>query len=532
MSAERLPSSSGSAPRTVAVIDIGSSAVRMEIAELQSDGSIRSLEALQHPVHLGKDTFTTGKLSAETIEECVLVLKGYRRVLRDYGIDREDQIRAVATSSVREATNREMLLNRIMVVAHLQVEVLEEAEVNRLTYVAVRESLEKLGSLDEHETLIVEVGAGSTEVLLVQKGHVTLSRAYRLGALRMREMLEVSRTPASRVGSMLTKQIQRTIDQIQRTIPPEPVQRMIAIGGDVRFAVNELMEPDDEQRLISVPIKQFAQFAKGLVSCSVDEAVRRYRIPYQEAETAGPALLAYARLAESFQVRELLMSRITLRDGLLQEMALRGAGAARFQEQVVYSALRLGHKYGFEEKHAQHVTELAVKLFQALQDEHELEPRHELILRVAGLLHEIGGYVASQSHHKHSQYLIMNSDLFGLSRRDTQLAALVARYHRRATPKSTHPEYMSLPTQDKLVVSKLAALLRVADALDQNHMQQVRRLKIGYEPGRLVLHVRGVEDLTLERLAIRQKGNLFSEIFGMQIELRRDTAQRGARNAG
>ncbi len=513
--------------RAVAVIDVGSSAIRMEIAEIDQEGHVRSLEALQHPVNLGKDTFTSGRIETDTIGECVEILKGYRRVLLEYGIDHEEQIRAVATSSVREASNRDTFLNRIYIASHINVEAIDEAEVNRLTYIAVRDSLEKLGVLDEKDTLVVEVGSGSMEVLLVQDGHVTLSRTYRLGSLRMRETLETHKTPVNRIGSILSQHIQRTIDQIQRTIPAEPVQRMIAIGGDARFAVEELADGNEEERLIPVRVPQFAKFAKKVVTRSTDELVRQYRLTFQEAETAGPALLTYARLAESFGVEQLLISRITLRDGLLLEMATRGMWTEHFKEQVMHSSKMLGRKYGYEEKHALHVAELSALLFGELQAEHELEPRYELLLRVAALLHEIGMYVGNQSHHKHSLYLIMHSDLFGLSRRDTMLVALIARYHRRALPKPSHPEYASLPQEKRLIVSKLAAILRVADALDQNHMQQIGDVAFLRERGRLVILVRGVQDLTLERLAVRQKGELFEDIYGMNVELRRDAGGRG-----
>lgn len=519
--------------RPVAVIDVGSSSIRMEVAEIGPDGAVRSLEALQHPVGLGKDVFNSGRVEPETIEACVRVLRGFRRVLQDYGITRDDQIRAVATSSIREASNRETILNRIFIGAHIQVEAIDEAEVNRLTYIAVRDSLEKLGALEECDTVVVEVGGGSTELLLVQDGRVTLSRAYRLGSLRMRETLEAAKTPRTRITSVFNRHIRRTIDQIHRQIPPEPVQRLIAIGGDVRFAVDRLAGSNDPaQRVVTIPVERFAKFARQIMAQSVEELVRAYRITFQEAETIGPALMAYARLAESFSVRELFISRITLRDGLLLEMATRGAWTVHFQQQVTHSAMMLGRKYAYEEPHAVQVAELCGRLFEALQDTHELEPRYELLLRVAALLHEIGSYVGNQSHHKHSLYLIMHSDLFGLSRKDTLLVALVARYHRRAMPKPTHPEYMSLPQSERIIVSKLAALLRVADALDQNHMQQIRELRFLREQGRLVIVVHGVADLTLERLALRQKSVMFEEIFGMKVELRRDAPRKGGGDGG
>ncbi len=514
--------------RTVAVIDIGASAMRLEVAEINADGMVRSLEALQRPVNLGKDTFAGGCIARDTIEECAAIGRGFQHVLRDYGIDEEDAIRAVATSSVREAVNRESFLNRMYVAAGLEVEPIDEAEVNRLTYIAVRANLEKQQSrLSACDTLIVEVGGGSTEVLLVQEGHVTLSRTYRLGALRMREMLETHQTAPRRMAGILMRYIQRTTDQIKRVIPPEPVQRLIILGGDARFAAEMLAPEQQEARLVPVAAPRLSRFAKQVAGTRVEELVAKHHLPFQEAETAGPALLAYAHLSQAFAVDEILISRITLRDGMLLEMANRGMWTAHFREQVLYSARQLGRKYAYEEAHALHVADLCGRLFKELQPEHELDPHYEGLLRVAALLHEIGLYIGNQGHHKHSQYLIENSDLFGLTRKDTRRVALIARYHRRAIPKPTHPGYAELNRADRLGITKLAAILRVADALDQNHMQQIKDITFSRHRGQLIVHVAGVEDLTLERLAMQQKGLLFADTYGMEIELRRATARGG-----
>ncbi len=519
--------------RPVAVIDIGASAMRLEIAEVDEQRQVRSLEALQRPVNLGKDTFAAGGIEPATIEACAEIGRGFRRVLRDYGIDTADRLRAVATTSVREASNRETFLNRMYVAAGIEVEPIEEAEVNRLTYIAVRANLEKQpGGLAACDTLIVEVGGGNTELLLVQEGHVTLSRTYRLGALRMREMLEAQQTAPKRLMDILTRHIRRVTEQIKSVIPPEPVQRLIVLGGDARFAADVLAPERQAERLVPVTANQLARFARQVAGERVEELVHSYHLPFQDAETAGPALLAYAHLARAFAVNEVLISRITLRDGLLLEMANRGRWTDHFREQVMYSARQLGRKYAYDEPHALHVAELCGRLFAEMAPEHELPPRYESLLWVAALLHDIGGYVGTQSHHKHSRYLIANSDLFGLSRKDTEFVALIARYHRRAVPKPAHLDYMALSRADRLIIVKLAALLRVADALDQNHMQQVRDFHFSRERNMLVWHIAGVEDLTLERVAVQNKGRLFIDTYGIAIDLRRASPRRSGGEHG
>jgi exopolyphosphatase/guanosine-5'-triphosphate,3'-diphosphate pyrophosphatase len=513
--------------RPVAVIDIGASAIRMRIAEIGPRGEIRNLDSLQQALRLGKDTFSTGRIQASTIEDCIKVLLGFRRVMAEYGVTRDDQIRAVATSAVREAENRYAFVDRIYMSTQINVEVIEGTEENRLTYIAVQDVLKQDGSLKDANAIIVDVGGGSTELVLTQKGSVTFANSYRLGSLRMRETLETFRAPAERVRMILDQHINRMVDQVHRNVPVDKVHYMVAISGDAQFAASLLSPKWADVRISSVNVKTFSALTEQLVPTTVDELVRKYRIPYQEAETVGPALLAYSHLARAFHVKQILVPKSSLREGLLKEMAAGGTWTEAFSEQAVQSALALGKKYAFDEKHSRQVTELSIRLFHELQPEHRLEKRFELLLKIAALLHEIGMFIGDRSHHKHSMYIIMNSDLFGLTRKDIALIALVARYHRRATPRPYHEEYTTLDRDSRIAVAKMAAILRVADALDRDHMQQKRALTFSREPGQFVISINDAVDLTLERLALKEKGNLFEEIFGMKAVVRNAESTKG-----
>jgi exopolyphosphatase/guanosine-5'-triphosphate,3'-diphosphate pyrophosphatase len=511
----------------VAVIDIGASAIRMRIAEVGSSGAIRNLESLQHAVRLGKDTFSTGHIQPATIEECIKVLLGFRSVMAEYGVTRDDQIRAVATSAVREANNRYAFVDRLYMATQINVEVIEGAEENRLTYIAVQDVLRQEASLRNTDAIIVDVGGGSTELVLTQKGSVTFANSYRLGSLRMRESLETFRAPPDRVRTILDQHIHRLVDQLYRNVPVDRVKYMVAISGDAQFAAALLSREWADARISTVAVKTFSSLAEELVLLPVDELVRKYRIPYQEAETVGPTLLAYLHLARAFHVKQILVPKSSLREGLLKEWALGGSWTEEFSEQAIQSALALGEKYTFDEKHSQHVAELSLRLFRELQPEHRLEKRFELLLKIAALLHEIGMFIGDRSHHKHSMYVIMNSELFGLTKRDITLIALVARYHRRSTPRPYHEEYTSLDRDSRIAVSKMAAILRVADALDRDHMQQAGDMTFAREPGQFVINIQNGADLTLARLALREKGNLFEEVFGMKAIVRSGESTKG-----
>jgi len=244
----------------------------------------------------------------------------------------------------------------------------------------------------------------------------------------------------------------------------------------------------------------------------------------------SPALLIYLKLAQSLGLKEVFVGQRSLRDGVLAEMAIRGAWTQQYRQQIVNSAIGLGKKYHFDQRHAEHVAALADELFAALQNEHRLEPRYGLILTVAALLHEVGLYVSNRSHHKHSMYLIRNSDLFGLGTADLLLTALVARYHRRAHPKPNHEGYATLSREDRMSVAKMAAILRVADSLDGGRVQRRRRLNIKLDPGRMSILMDKAGDLTLEQHGIQEKGGLFEEVYGMKVVLK--SGKGGAADGG
>jgi len=521
-SAARGHQDAAEAVKTVAVIDIGTTSIRMAIAEIKTDGSVRTLDKLAQAVHLGRDTFTSGSIGKKTIEECVRILKSYRQILAEYRITQSDQIRVVATSAVREATNRLAFIDRIFSATGFQVEPIDEAEANRITYLSIQPILNAEPELTRSPAVITEVGGGNTEVLVVQGIDVLFAQTYRLGSIRLREMLEVYRTPRYKLRHIMLSQIQRTVEEVVQNVPAESTAELIALGGDVRFAASQLLPSWTPETLGRIPLDAFADFTDRMLSLSEDELVQKNHLTYPDAETLGPSLLAYLELARALKVEQILVTNVNLRDGLLHEFALDGQWTEDFNKQIIRSALVLGRKFGFDEDHAAHVAELSRAIFRQMQDEHELGPRYELILYVAALLHEIGLFIGTASYHKHSMYLIRHSELFGLSKNDLLLVSLVARYHRRASPKSNHEGYAMLDREHRIAVCKLAAILRIADALDHSHSGRVGDVKCRREKSRLVITARNVDDLSLEQLALQQKGPLFEEIFGLQVLLRTD----------
>jgi exopolyphosphatase/guanosine-5'-triphosphate,3'-diphosphate pyrophosphatase len=430
-------------------------------------------------------------------------------------------VRAVATSAVRESANRDELLDRIFIATGIHVEVMDEAEVNRLTYLAVLPVLKSKASLSKQATLIVEVGGGSTELLLLEEGLMTYSETYRLGSQRMREMLDSFRTPAKRMRGVMETHIQRAMDQIVHSVPRTSERLTIVVmGGDARFAASELDPEWEGSPLTTLRLKDVERLVDDVNALTPDEIVREYGMSFSDATLVGPTLLVLGHLVRTFGLDRMFVCRHTLRDGMLLELATGGAWTDEFTSQIIGAALTIGRKYRFDEAHSCHVAFLCLALFDQLQDLHGLAPRYRLLLEVAALLHEVGLIVSTRSHHKHSMYLILHSEIFGLSSRDIRLVALAARYHRRAHPRPNHEVYDGLDRDERILVSKLSALLRVADALDRVHHQHVHQIDCLVKTNQLDIVVPAVGDLTLEQVAIKQKGRLFEQVFGRRVVLR------------
>jgi exopolyphosphatase/guanosine-5'-triphosphate,3'-diphosphate pyrophosphatase len=507
-------------PRTVAVIDIGATAIRMAVAEINAAGEVRTLDHLVQPAQLGQETFETRRLSRKSIERVVAVLKQYQRVLLEYGIDNPSDIRVVATSAVREATNRLAFTDRVFIVTGLHVEPIDEAEVNRITYMGITPQLLAHPDLANGKAMVLEIGGGSTEVLIVRSGNVLASHSFRLGSLRMLQTIDLARAGADRRRALLENHINRTLTQLAELVSNEAQLNLVTIGGDMRLAARLMGGDWQPGELACFPTEQLAELTGRVLRLDDDEIVKRFGATFIEAQTLGPALLAYTMAAKEFGLSQVYVSDTNLRDGLLKDIAVGGSWTAEFRNQIVRSALSMGRRFHFDEMHARSVAELARKLFDQLRSHHRLDNRHEVILYVAALLHEIGMQINVRSHHKHALYIIRHSELFGLSRSELLQVGLVARYYRRASPQPTHAEYMSLDRDTRVMVSKLAAILRLATALDDTRTSRIREIDCQVDEKRLIIQVPGVRDISLEQIAMRQQAGLFQDVFGRQVILR------------
>ncbi len=506
-------------PQLVAVLDMGASAIRLVIAEVAPGQPPRIIEEASRGVLLGRDTFSGGVIRPQTADAAFAALEGFRELMDGYHIT---HTRAVATSAVREARNGDVFLDRVRARTGLVFDTINEAEESRLVYLAMRQALAGHAALTGAWTLLAEVGGGSTSLTLLRRGEPNRSGVYALGAVRLRQQLDLRRQRHEMQVALLKRAVGNVIEEIRGEIPLRRVTQMVAVGGDVRLAAAHILALEEGDGLHDIPRDTFLAFCDEVAALDEEGLVNRFRLPAVEAETLVPALLVYRTLLSESAARTLVVSGASLRAGMLLDLMGAGgrSGDEELARQVLASAAGVGQRFRFDEPHARHVAALATQLFDQLHDEHGLSRRERLLLETAALLHDIGIYVSQRAHHKHSEYLLSASQIFGLSDEDLAVVANVARYHRRATPQLSHLSYVALDRAARLVVNKLAAILRVANALDAEHLQKVRSVRLLRDDRGWVLELDATSDVTMEQTAATARADMFADVFGRTLVVR------------
>ena len=344
------------------------------------------------------------------------------------------------------------------------------------------------------------------------------AHSLRLGTVRMEQQLLQPDQVEDHMEEVLRENIRGMKEILDAELPLDRIRNFVAVGGDARKAAHEVGKKEQEHISI-IGRKNFDSFVIDLQKYSVDEIVRRLGITYHEAEGLLPALMIYKLFIDATSAEEVIVPDVSIREGMLLSYALGTDRAVekQFYTQVIASVVNLGRKYHFDEAHAKHVSDLALMLFDQLQEDHGLDKHSRLLLEAAGILHDIGTYVRTSGHHKHSQYLVENSELFGFTRGDMQILSNVVRYHRKATPSGSHMSYISLSREERLKVLKLSAMLRVADPLDRGHVQRIKDFSIERREDELVLDCDYQGDISVEKYGLAMKGTMFQEVFGYRI---------------
>jgi exopolyphosphatase/guanosine-5'-triphosphate,3'-diphosphate pyrophosphatase len=506
----------------IAAVDVGSNSIHMVVAEVEADGRFRVLDRAKDMVRLGRQTLNKGRLSAQAIDAGVRTLAAFRTLAERQGVSR---ITAVATSAVREAANGGDFIKKVETDVGLRVKVIPGREEARLIYLGVRHAVDLSGK----PTLIVDIGGGSVEFILIERGEPVSLESHKIGVARLSERFFAADPPKPEDLDALETYLGDQLDPMLGEFRKHEVRRVVGTSGTllnlVAIAGHQRGEPPDlHLNNFAVTAAEISKVRRLLVRASREERLRLKGLDARRADliVAGAVLADY--ILTRVGAKQLVACTWALREGVLLDFIARHRKGIEESERYGAprgrSVARLARHLGETGEHGPRIARLALRLFDQLEADLPVEHAGRELLEYTALLHDVGHHIDHQNHHRHSYYLITNGELLGFRRDELEIVGLVARYHRKAPPKASDPEYRALPQKARNTVRALAALLRLADAFDRSHYGVVRDVSVARRADRVILQLTTTGDAQLELWEARQRAGLLEEVLGLDVEFR------------
>ncbi len=507
-----------------AAIDIGSNSVRMMAAEVIA-GKTQILAEDRQVTRLGESVFRSGHISKEALDFLCTLLARMAATYRGLEVL---GVRAVATSAVRDASNRQTFLQRTSLALGTNVEIISGSEEARLIHLGVQARWPR----PNERSLIIDVGGGSGELIVSESGQIIDAVSKPLGAVRLTELFLKTDPPRPEELRRLDAYVEEKLAPFHSQHGAERFDRTLATSATaaaIVSAVNQIPRAKrNEADRLRAGTNQIRSLYAHLVETDLSGRRKIAGIGPRRAEiiTAGTAV--FLRALELFRQRSLYYSSAGVRDGIIADLAARGVGRelsqlSREQRSVVEG---MAKRYGVALKHARHVAGLGHRLFEILRPLHQLPPAAGKLLEASAYLHDVGHFVSDLGHHKHSAYLVANSGMPGFTTKERLVIAALCRFHRKSMPHPRHPQFQALDADSKRLVLNLVPLLRIADALDRGHEQRVQDITPATRDGAVTLLVKAEQDADLEIWTANEEAKGFGEIYTAPISLRRARPQR------
>jgi len=508
-----------SEPVHIAAIDAGSNAVRLSVARAYSALDIEPLHTERYPLRLGESVFVRHRFSEETFKKGVKAFRHLRGIMDEFGVT---QYRAVATSASREARNRNAFVRHIKQKAHIELEVIGGAEESRLGREAV---IAALGP-ENPPRCIIDLGGGSLEISILREHAVEHSAQLPAGAVRLMTTLNIPGVIRPPQAEQVRRYVRALLESRLPSRPNLGESIAVAVGGNAETLATIAPGP----RMHGLPTLQLPLLRERLADIlgrDLRDRMKTYGVRRDRADVMGIAAVTLITLGRYLNIRTLMIPVVGVREGLLQEIA-RDAFSRKEPHrynaearQLLVGTRSFARRLEYDQRHAEHVRELSILLFDQLQPLHHLPAQSRVLLEAGALLHDVGHMVSHRGHHKHGEYLTLNGDIPGLEGRDRAVVAALVRYHnRKSEPAGHHSAYSSLNNNDKRIARRLAAILRIAEALDHSHRQRVMNLRASFQRGAVGLQVTARGDAVEDLRDANRSVELFEKEFHVRLFFR------------
>jgi len=509
-----------SAQPRLAAIDVGSNTIRLIVAEVQDDDSYRILDEEREMVRLSEHLDRTGRLSDSAVERATAAIGKMKAIADGFKVN---DIRAIATSAVRDAANGRAFTREVMRQHRLRIEVISGDEEAQLAF----RSAARHFDLEGRSTAVVDIGGGSVEIILSAGTAVDHVYSLPLGAVRVTERFVRSDPLRQKHWKAMKTEIDR---DIRGTIRQAGHRAEIMIGSGGTFtALAHMSKWQREGRHGSVQgymltAAEVIHLLDRLREAPLEARRQMQGLSSDRADIIVAGATVISRLVKRLGAQQILVNERGIRDGVLLHMISELPGRHPVAQLPLAGnrmewARRLARKCRSNERHCEQVATLALQIFDGIKVRFELPPEARDVLQAASLLHDIGYLISHSKHHKHAYHLIMHGDLPGFSPQEVELIANVARYHRRAFPKKSHENLARLSSDERNLIARLSGILRIADGLDRTHAQSVTGVQLRFLRGKLRLSLQADSSPDVESTDAERKSTLFRKAFDTEVQL-------------
>jgi len=518
--------------KILAAIDIGTNSFHIISAMVNEKGIIKILARDKEVVRLGKSSNDMKHLSEEAMQRGIATLKRFKLASDSF----DAEIRAVATSAVREALNKDDFINRVYEMTGIKIEVVSGYEEARLIYLGVLQALD----VYDKKILLIDIGGGSTEFLIGEKGQVKYANSIKVGAVRMTEKFFSEKKFSEEQVEEARLFVKSMINPAVRDIKTFDFNLAIGSSGTIINLGEMIYSEKSRNNAEQFNYNGFA-FGPGELNSIVKRITRAgkvsniVQIPGSDPEradiiTAGSIILE--QIFSELKLKEITLSNYALREGIILDtidkehntLLREDLNDIRFK-----SIINLARNCNYDKDHSEQVVKFAMKIFDVVGKKFELTEKDKEYLEAASILHDTGHNISHSQHHRHSYYLIRNSDLLGFNDEEIEIIANLSRYHRKSHPKMKHENFNKLSAINKEKVRKLAGILRIADGLDRGHRAKADDIGISVEKSclRITVHTKSGTDASLEIWGANMRKELFELSFGYKVEIEQSNLIQG-----
>lgn len=498
-----------------AAIEIVSYEVSMKIYEL-SQKTMKELMYVRRRIELGRDSYLMGKISGERIDELCMILLDFKQMMKEYGVS---EYRACTTSVIRELESCSLLLDRVYVKTGIPVEVLSNSESRFLSYKSIAFQEKEFDKIIQKGTAIIDVGGGSIQISLFDKDMLVSTQNIRIGTNRIKERLNDIFERSGHFLEVVEEIANNELKTYRRLyLKDRKVENIILIGDYSPYIASYVNQAEAGHHAMSA--ERYGKFYDEMIGRTPEEMLRVLGLPAENEALLLTTLVVYKKLIEETQAEDIWMPALNLCDGLAYDFGEKNKllkSAHDFENDIIVAARNMAKRYQSNKNHVSVMTSLALAIFDKTKALHGMQKRERLLLQIAIILHDCGKYVSMAQAGECSYNIIMATEIIGLSHAEREMVANIVRFNSAELLSfEKFARSSALDCEQYISVCKLAAILRISNAMDRSHKQKIREIRVSLKGTKMVITVDTLEDITLEQGLLGEKAEFFEEVFGIR----------------